>query len=537
MNSPFQPGDKVVAYCRYSGGEEQGLKNTSTDEQEAAIRSFCDQNRLVLVRVYADPFVSGRSTKGREHYLEMMSDLLHAKRKKTDIVGLITWDFERLHRNMDQAQLDAARLRMAGYKIYSLQQPVMDQGPFSRVLEAMYFASAQNQSDMISADVKRALQNNFRKYKVLPSSCIGWGWIPEPVDMGFFSDGRKRIGYKAVPDPGRIRKIRDAVEARLRGASYTQCRQILGAPSNLDVKRLFRKIQLYGAFSYGGTVIEDYCEPMISKEKFDTLQAFEQSHPGRQVGRQGGWSPDPPMLSGLLYCAHCGAPMYITRRKSKGHLYCTYRCTNMCFPGVKQEILDPFIIEQCHQILTEKNIRAWIGEMSEADNTEAVESAVAVVEKDLAAVNKRIDTAVLILLDHPSEALTAKLSELETRKKDLESTLESLTTQRDSEDIDPAVLFRSAYDLSMRILSVLDSPDASASDRKSVLASFINSIVVGSDRRVTISYDPPGLKPKVGLQPDSVPPSINEKTGGVGSQSARNPKAPPEGMYSHAQQI
>lgn len=110
-NSPFKIGDRVVAYCRYSGGEEQGLKDTSTDEQEAAIRQFCEQNNLNLVKVYADPFVSGRSTKGRDHYLEMMSDLLHAKRKKTGIEGLIAWDFERVHRNYDQAQLDAARLR------------------------------------------------------------------------------------------------------------------------------------------------------------------------------------------------------------------------------------------------------------------------------------------------------------------------------------------------------------------------------------------------------------------------------------------
>ena len=72
--SPFKPGDKVVGYCRYSGGEEQGLKNTSTDEQEAAIRRFCDENDLELVKVYADPFVSGRSTKGRDKYLEMLAE-------------------------------------------------------------------------------------------------------------------------------------------------------------------------------------------------------------------------------------------------------------------------------------------------------------------------------------------------------------------------------------------------------------------------------------------------------------------------------
>ena len=136
MNStPFHKGDKVVAYCRYSEGDEQGLKNQSTEEQADAIRRFCDDNGLQLVRVFADPFASGRSVAKRDHYLEMLSFLLH--KKKPDVQGCVFWDFERWGRNFDQAQLDAARLRMAGYKLFSLQQPITDNSPFAHVLEAM----------------------------------------------------------------------------------------------------------------------------------------------------------------------------------------------------------------------------------------------------------------------------------------------------------------------------------------------------------------------------------------------------------------
>ena len=110
--SPFNKGDKVVAYCRYSEGDDQGLKNTSTEEQEAAIRKFCESAEIDLVRVYADPFASGRSVAKRDKYLEMLSYLLH--KKKPDVQGVVLWDFERYGRNYDQAQLDAARLRMAG---------------------------------------------------------------------------------------------------------------------------------------------------------------------------------------------------------------------------------------------------------------------------------------------------------------------------------------------------------------------------------------------------------------------------------------
>ena len=528
--SPFQKGDKVVAYCRYSEGDEQGLKNQSTEEQEAAIRKFCTAAEIDLVRVYADPFASGRSVAKRDKYLEMLSYLLH--KKKPDVQGVVLWDFERYGRNYDQAQLDAARLRMAGYKLFSLQQPITDEGPFAHVLEAMYFASAQNQSDMISADVKRALQHNFQTYKVIPRSCIGFGFVAEPVDMGYYSDGSRRIGYRAVPDPARVSSMREAIEARLRGASLSQCRKILGAPNNLDVKRFFGKTQLYGAFTYGDTTIEDYSEPVITKEKFDALQIFEKAHPGRQIGRVGGWSPNPPMLSGLLYCAECGSPMYITRRNVKGHLYCTYRCSERCFPGVKQEILEPFIIDQCEIILNPENLKNCVDQLAETDSTEAMEQLRTDTEKELITIEKRISTAIDLLLDHPSESLQTRLSAMEARQKELQTRLKKLS-QSTVTGFDADTLYKSTLELSERILDVLRSQEATDEIKKTALSSFVRSIVVSESRKVIVNY----ILPKVGHQTDTVPHLQNEKYEEIRHQSPRIPKAPPEGDYSHAQLI
>lgn len=530
--SPFKRGDKVVAYCRYSEGDEQGLKNQSTEEQADAIRDFCERNSLQLVRVFADPFASGRSVAKRDHYLEMLSFLLH--KKKPDVQGVVLWDFERYGRNYDQAQLDAARLRMAGYKLFSLQQPIADNSPFAHVLEAMYFASAQNQSDMISADVKRALQANFTKYKAIPRSTIGWGWIPEAVNMGVLADGSPRIGYKAVPDPERVHLIRQAIDARLRGASLTQCRQIMGLSNNLIVKRIFRKTLLYGACSYGDTIIEDYCAPIITKDKYDELQLFEKSHPGRQLGRQGGWSADPPMLSGLLYCSECGEPMYIYRRKSKGHLYCSYYCENTCFRGIKQEVIEPLIIELCGEILTPDNIKSWVDQLINGDDSEFLQAYRQETEKDLAAVEKKINTAVSILLDHPSDALTEKLTELEAKRKVLQSRLKSLT-ERNTAAIDPEALINTTMELSSAILDVLRSPTASPDAKRNVLSNFVRSIVVDKKGNVIINYLPPGYTPKVVTQCDIVPPENYEETGEVVTQSARNLSAPPVDIFSGLQ--
>ena len=491
---PFQPGDKVVGYARYSGGEEQGLKNTSTDEQEAAIRAFCEQNGLVLVKVYADPFVSGRSTKGREHYLEMMSDLLHGKKKRTDIAGLIAWDFERLHRNMDQAQLDAARLRMAGYKIYSLQQPVMDNGPFARVMEMMFFASAQNQSDMISADVRRALQHNFKTYKVIPRSSIPDGWIPVEVDMGFYSNGKKRTGYKAEPDPDLAPRIREAIDLRLHGATLDQMKVVIGGPfadkQRVYMKRLMIKPLLFGQMTYGETTMEDYCEPIIDKETFDSLQLYNKYAPREHERPQGHFSKDRPLLSDMLYCGVCGKKAFLDRRKAKGRLYETYYCNDK-HVGFRRQILDSLVIEKGIEILSDeqyqKDVRSIVDTLKspfsdEVDNNK-VDAEIAKIDRKIARISSAIEDS-----DEAPVTLVKRLSELEKQRAEYAQSLQSVDDpEARNKILDECDRIR------LSILEVLKNEKSSIDELRSALSLFIHSIVIYPDSKVLIRHTLPGF--------------------------------------------
>ncbi len=492
-NSPFKIGDKVVAYCRYSGGEEQGLKDTSTDEQEAAIRRYCDENGLDLVKVYADPFVSGRSTKGRDHYLEMMSDLLHGKRKKTGIEGLIAWDFERVHRNYDQAQLDAARLRMAGYKIYSLQQPIIDNGPFAHVLESMYFASAQNQSDMISADVKRALQHNFKTHKVIPRSCIPDGWVAVPVDMGYYSNGEPRIGYKAEPDPDMVEPIRQAVEARIAGAPIREVKHLLGkafAQHPEKVEKLMKKPLLYGSMTYGGTTIEDYCAPIIDRATFDRLQVANSA--GKAKVRRpgsGAYSKDRAMLSGLCWCGVCGERAYINRRTAKGRVYESYYC-NGKHAGFRREVLERLILDAAEDLLTgEKYETAKAALMrnrlaEEAQKAQDAET----IRAQIAVIDRKIDGLTEAIADNPhSRALALKLADLEAKRDNLSASMET-----------PAEAQFEAFgdvldSLRDNTLSVLKDEKSDTDDLRTALSLFVSAVILYPDGEVVIRHTVPGL--------------------------------------------
>jgi len=491
--SPFRPGDKVVAYCRYSGGEEQGLKNTSTDEQEAAIRKFCEEQDLDLVKVYADPFVSGRSTKGRDHYLEMLSDLLHTKKKKTDIAGLIAWDFERIHRNYDQAQLDGARLRMAGYKIYSLQQPILDTSPFAKVMEAMYFASAQNQSDMISADVRRSLQSNFQKYKVIPRSNIPDGWIAVSVPMGAYRDGKPRTGYKAEPDPELAPRIRQAIDRRLKGATLDEMKVIIGGiftnkPRDY-IRRLMVKPLLYGTMTYGGTTMEDFCDPIIDKDTFDRLQLYNNYAPREHEKPQGHYSKNRPLLSGLLYCGVCGKRAFLDRRKAKGRLYETYYCNDKHI-GFRREILDKFVVEKGIELLSDEQYKKDVETVTEGlkspfdggPDKSSIEAEIAKIDRKIARISLAIEES-----DEPPATLVKRLSELEKERSEMLSQVAA-----PSEESSDRILAE-ADRLRLSILDVLKNEKSGIEELRTALSLFIQSVVIYPESKVLIRHTIPGF--------------------------------------------
>lgn len=492
MTCPFNPNDRVVAYCRYSEGDEQGLKNTSTEEQAEAIRKFCDENRLQLVTIYADPFASGRSVHGRDHYLEMLSDLLHKKR--TDIAGVVLWDYERYGRNYDQATLDAARLRMAGYKIYSLQQPITDNSPFAKVMEAMYMASAQNQSDMISADVRRALQNNFKKYKVIPRSSIPDGWIAVPVDMGTFSDGKPRIGYKAEPDPELAPKIREAIDQRMKGATLEETKAIIGGifadKPRENIRRLMLKPLLYGQMTYGGTTMDDYCEPIIDKDTFDKLQLYNAYAPREHYKPQGHYSKNRPLLSSLLYCGVCGKKAFLDRRKAKGHTYETYYC-NDYHVGFRREIIDNLVIEKGIELLSDEkyqkdveSVVAGLKSPFSADpNNNTIKAEIAKIDRKIERISSAIEDS-----DEPPTTLVKRLSELEKQRAEYAQSLQSI----DDPDAHEKILAE-ANRIRLAIIEILRNEKSTTDELRNALSLFIHSVVIYPDNKVLIRHTLPGM--------------------------------------------
>ena len=98
---PFEPGNRIWAYCRDSGGDDQ---QDSVASQRRAIERYCDEHHLVLVQVFADEARPGTTTVGREG----LEDLQYAARQQPrPVEGIIFWSFLRLARR----QIDSSSSR------------------------------------------------------------------------------------------------------------------------------------------------------------------------------------------------------------------------------------------------------------------------------------------------------------------------------------------------------------------------------------------------------------------------------------------
>ena len=103
------------------------------------------------------------------------------------------------------------------------------------------------------------------------------------VSSSEFLTGKPRTGYKAEPDPDLAPRIRQAIDARFKGATLDEMKEIIGGvfadKAREMVRLLMLKPLLFGQMTFGGTTMDNYCEPIIDKETFDNLQLYNKTAP------------------------------------------------------------------------------------------------------------------------------------------------------------------------------------------------------------------------------------------------------------------
>lgn len=270
---------RVAAYCRVS---------TRLEEQEGSyemqVQYYTDRIRadpgMELAGIYGDNGKSGLKTRGREGLEQLLRD---CEAGKIDLI--LTKSISRFARSMADCAELIRRLRELGVDILFEKEGINSQDPKCDLLLHIFAALAQEESNSISQNARRA-----HEQYVLEGRPFG------RIAYGYCNAGQNQW---AVREP-EAERVRMAFQMAARGCCYREILEALNRMEQRDatgvvwkqkrLRRLLRSVVYKGDYYSHGTVclvpgrpvanrgyrdrfyIEDHHLPLVSGALFDRVQ-------------------------------------------------------------------------------------------------------------------------------------------------------------------------------------------------------------------------------------------------------------------------
>ena len=340
----------TALYCRLSNDDDYEGESNSITNQKMLLKKYADENRFQNVRYYVDDGFSGTNF-DRPDFKRMLADIDDGL-----ISTVIVKDMSRFGRDhilvgyYTKYYLPDADVRfIAVYdQVDSEVNPDDDITPFKNILNEMY---AKDCSKKVKA-VLRSKGNNGKHLTVRPP----FGYRKDPKNKEkWIVDEEAAATVKEVFNlcvkgygPSQIARILSENNVETPAVYLTRkhlpCAIKLKAGCELwcdsSVSRILDNMEYLGHtvnFKYykksyksrkkieapkeDWVIFENTQEAIIDQETFDIVQKIRQGK--RRVSPMG----EPNMLSGMLYCADCGARMNLSRcRTMKQKEY--YNCSS-----------------------------------------------------------------------------------------------------------------------------------------------------------------------------------------------------------------
>lgn len=283
---------KAVIYARYSSSTQT---EQSIEGQLRECTEYAKAHDITIVDTYIDRAISG-TTDNREQFQKMIKD---SDRKLFDAV--IVYKIDRFTRNRYDSAIYKARLKKNGVKVLYAKESIPD-GPEGIILESLLEGMAEYYSAELSQKIKRGIRESALK-------CHALG-------------GRGALGYKIADDKSFmideetapiVQKIFALYDS---GATVTEICQAMneqgfktstGSRFNKNSLWVMLKNEKYiGVYKAGEIRVEDGVPAIIEKDLFKRVQerlAQNKKAPAKQKAKVD------YLLSGKLYCGHCGAGM------------------------------------------------------------------------------------------------------------------------------------------------------------------------------------------------------------------------------------
>ena len=410
---------RAVIYARFSSSRQ---REESIEGQVRECKYFAEHEGYTILNVYADHAISGR-TDERPQFQQMIEDS-----HKGLFQYIIVYTFDRFSRESYVSAMYKHLLKKNGVRVISAKERT-DDSPAGVLMERVFEGFAEYYSLELAQKVKRGLKENALKGK----------WTSGPVPFGY----KRGQDKKLEQDPNTIIYLKQIFEMAANDDKFSDIANYLnrkgvkttigGEWNKNSFRRLLTNPVVIGVFRWDDVYIENYIEPIISKDVFDKVQTrFKQSTRRGIVNVR---KSEEYVLTPNIYCGKCGNQMHgISGTSKTGKLYYYYECANhrskkdKCdMPPINRDDLEIAIYDKVHEIMNNpENVKAIAQQLLELCNSKE--------DTELRATEKRLSEAKLerergidaVLNGLNSPALTERIKALDATIETLEVEIDKL---------------------------------------------------------------------------------------------------------------
>lgn len=457
--------NRAALYIRVST-LEQAQEGYSVGEQKERLIAYCKAKDWLIADIYVDGGYTG-SNLNRPGIQKLISET-----DKFDLV--LVYKLDRLSRSQrDTLYLIEEVFRPRGVDFISMQESFDTSTPFGKAMIGLLAVFAQLEREQIK---ERTWMGRVARAKT--GLHHGGGNIP----IGYeYEDGKLRVNpYEAE----QVKKIYEwylagaslkAITDRLQEQGYTNKYSSYNSWSS--VRNILGNETYTGTLHFGDIIVEDAHEAIISKEQFAAAQVLR----GKRQEKYGSNAfQSKHLLTGMLFCGHCGGRYYLRNTGKYAYYACYSRTKQMksmikdpnCMNKIwKAQELEPIIDEQIRALLRSPELAA---ELSENKPKPAPVTKNVDIERRIHEIDKQI-SKLMELYQHddiPAELLGEKINRLYNERTALQDTLTPEVEQT-------AMPFDLVEELLSDAAQIWDFADEA--QKRRIMQSLISRIVLTDD--------------------------------------------------------
>lgn len=329
---------KAVGYIRVS--TEDQTHGYSLEAQRDRLQAFADAHNMVLTQIYADEGISAsKALQKRKAMLQMLSD---AEAGMFDVI--LFKDISRFSRNPSQFYAMVDRLDKCHVSWIAVEQPNLEtltaQG---KLLVGIFISVASHESAQIGDRIRFVNETRVKQGGLLGGN--------QSLPLGYMVgeiDGKKRVVVNEAERDAVVSAFDTFLTTQNIGAVQRSLRDH-GIFRTEQAVRAMLKCEMFTGRFHG---VDDYCEPIISRDVWEQVQVL------RQKRNYTPSTKDVYLFSSLIRCPNCGRTMIGTTNKRWKYYRCKRHKDHMCenANSVSELKLESYLLDHILDDLATKEV-------------------------------------------------------------------------------------------------------------------------------------------------------------------------------------